>query len=279
MQVRPDRAVRQIRRAGDSAYEIAAKTASCTALIAHAFLDQKTRPRGKQAKPRRPSAKRIIQTKSARRARLAVLARLHDRAREEDQRDLGRKLLKQILKFGGLTALVDTPHSGSLVQDFVLRGVDVRYVVDIVDYLVRTQIHADQGIPSTIEDAKGFVWLSREEYCVTKIGQVWEVYKLVAPYLYALHLQKSFRPSELERIDNALDWVAAFVKKPQRVQRFLGHAAFAMDVLKTFARDQRERDFDDIPRVQPSRPRFSEEEKLISSSVDRGDPEYGLSRR
>jgi hypothetical protein len=61
---------------------------------------------------------------------------------------------------------------------------------------------------------------------------IWESYKLVAPYLYALHLEKSFRPAKIERANDVLDWASTFVKSPRRIGQILGRAAFAMDVIK-----------------------------------------------
>jgi hypothetical protein len=279
MQVRPHKAVRRILKDGSTPYEIAAKTVALSSLLAHAFLDQRTRPRGKRAKPTQPGAKRVIQTKFARQARLSVLAHLHDRARKVTQRDLGRRILKRLLNVGGLMALANAPESDSLIERFRQRSTDVSYVVAVVDYLLRSNAYPDDGVPHTIEDAKGFVWLRREEYGITKIGQIWETYKLVAPYLYALNLEKSFRPSKIKGSDDVLDWVASFVRSSRRVARFLGHAAFAMDVLKKLARDQRESDFTGVVRIQPLLQRFTADEKVTSGSVDRGGEGYGRSCR
>jgi hypothetical protein len=279
MQVRPQKAVRRILKPGNTPYEAAAKAISFSSLLAHAFLDQAARPRGKQAKPTKPGAKRVIRTKFARHARLSVLARLHDRAREKTQGDLAGTLLRRLLKIGGLTALADTPDSDSLIRDVIQRSVDVSYVVAVVDYLLRSHAYPDDGLPHTIEDAKGFVWLRREEYGITKIGQVWETYKLVAPYLYALNIERSFRPAKIKASDDALDWISSFVGSARRVERFLGHAAFAVDVLKQLARDQREKDFAGVIRVEPVLRRFTEEEKITSGSVDRTGEDYGRSCR
>jgi hypothetical protein len=148
-----------------------------------------------------------------------------------------------------------------------------------VDYLLRSHACPEEGFPCTIEDAKAFIWLWQSEWGVSKIGQVWETYKLAAPYLYALHLEKTFRPNEVTGVDDALDWIVSFVKSRRRVDRFLGRAAFAMDVLKEHAGDQRECDFVDIPRVQPLLRRFSGEEKLVSDNVDRNAEHHGRSFR
>jgi hypothetical protein len=245
--------------------------------MGHAYLDQTGRPRRKST---RDGAKRVIQTQSARRVRITALAHLQDRAwHQNPESALYRRLSDRVWSYGGLAAIADAPPSDDLIARFKAHQKDVRYVVSIVDYLLRSNAHPEDGIPSTIEDAKGFVWKWSEEYSVSKISRIWEDYKLVAPYLYALHLEKSFRPSKIAQVDDILDWALSFVKGSRRIERFLGHASFAMDVLKTFARDQREADFVNVRRIEPVLHRFNDEEKLISASVDRMDEHYGRSFR
>ena len=214
----------------------------------------------------------------ARSVRRIVLAHILDRVwRQKPEAALNRKLFKQIQKVGGLAAIAKTPASDELIAEFKAAQHDVGYAVGIVDYLLRSSAYSEDVFPRTIEHAKGFVWKSVEEYSVTKIGQIWEDYKLVAPYLYALHLEKSFRASKIERVDDVVDWTESFVKSSRRVERFLGRAAFAMDVINTVARDQRVRDFVDIARVEPPLRRFTDEDKLVSASIDRFDENYGKS--
>jgi hypothetical protein len=209
---------------------------------------------------------------------LVALAQFQDRARNENPKSvLSRRLQKCLSRIGGLTAIANAPSSGELIGRFKAAQKEVRYVVSIVEYLLRSRTFPEDGIPTTIEDAKAFVWLEIGEYGTTKIGQIWEDYKLVAPYLFALHLEKSFHPSMIERVDDVVTWAASFVKRSRRVERFLGRAAFAMDVMNTVARDQRERDFVDVTRVKPPLRPFSDEEKLVASSIDRLDENYGKS--
>jgi hypothetical protein len=274
MHVRPYKAVRRLRKQPDDGpCAVATNAVSLMNLLGHAYLDQADRPR---RKPTKDGAIRVIRTRSARYIRGAALAHLYDRARQEDPKSvLCRKLFKHIWKSGGLGAVAAAPPSEELLARFGAKQKDVKYVVLIVDYLLRSNAYPEDGIPSTIEDAKGFVWKWSSEYCVSKIARIWEDYKLVAPYLYALHLERSFRPTKIEGVDDILDWASTFVKSPRRIDRFLGHASFAMDVIKSFARDQRERDFVGVRRIKPPLRRFDDEEKLISASVDRKDPDYG----
>jgi hypothetical protein len=275
MHVRPYKAVRQLRKHSEGPCSVATKAVSFMNLLGHAYLDQAGRPR---RKPTKPGATRVIRTQSARRVRRVALAHLYDRAREENPKSiLCRRLFRRIWRIGGLAAIAEAPPSEELLASFRAKQKDVGYVVSIVEYLLRSDAYPNDGIPSTIEDAKGFVWKWVQEYSTSKISRIWEDYKLVAPYLYALHLERSFCPTEIEGVDDILDWASTFVRSPRRIERFLGHASFAMDVLKLFARDQRERDFVGVRRIRPPLRRFDEEEKLVSACVDRTDADYGRS--
>jgi hypothetical protein len=186
LHIRPYKAVRQLRNPADTPFAKASTAISLVALLAHAHLDQADRPR---RRPTRPGARRVIRTKFARRARLAALARFHDHAWRENAKSLvTRKLSKRISRVGGLTAIAAAPSADELLGRFKSAQKDIRYVVSIVEYLLRSRAFPAPGIPTTIEAAKGFVWLETGEYGTTKIGQIWEDYKLVAPYLFALHL-------------------------------------------------------------------------------------------
>jgi hypothetical protein len=275
MQFRPSQTVRRLRDHADGPYAILARATSLISLMGHSYLDQIDRPR---RRPTRDDARRVIRTKFAKYIRMVTLAHLHDCALQDNKTSIvSRKLLRQIARNGGLAAIANAPSSNDLIARFKAAHKEIRYVVLIVEYLLRSKAFPEHGIPSTIEDAKGFVWLESSEYGITKIGQIWEDYKLAAPYLFALHLEKSFRPSEIKRVDDVVTWAAAFVTRSRRVERFLGRAAFAMDSLKTVARDQRERDFIDIARVQPPLRPFTHEEILVASSIDRLGENYGKS--
>jgi hypothetical protein len=272
MHIRPNRAVQQLRDTSNGPYAVATRAVSFASLLGHAYFDQKSRTR---RVPTQEGAKRVIRLKHARLVRLTALAHLEDRARYQNPNgDLSRRLLKRIWKAGGLTAIANAPPSDALIKIFKSSQKDVEYVVRIVEYLLRSDAYPEDAMPSTIEDAKGFVWKWVEEYGVPKISRIWEDYKLVAPYLYALHLERSFRPSKVEHVEEVIDWALSFVKTPWRLERFLGHASYAMDVLKGLARDQREKDFVGVRRVKPPLRRFTDEDKHISASIDRTDPDY-----
>jgi hypothetical protein len=267
---RAKKVVRKLVDCSDGLLDINMRAANLTSLVGFSYLDQRGRSR---RQPTRPTAKRIISTKNAKRVRLLALARLQDRIRRQDPASpLKRKLLNRVFKHGDLSHLADGPSIDVLIAAFKANEKEVRHVVLIVDYLLRSRTVTEKRVPLTIEDAKAFVCKWIDEFSPGKIAQIWENYKLVAPYLYALSLEPSFRPSKANHIDNILDWALCFVANPRRIARFLGHAAFAMDVLKGIARDQRESDFYGVDRVVPMLRRFDDQENFIIDNLDRNGP-------
>jgi hypothetical protein len=261
------RAKNAVQKLRDGSTEPHIKVECLISLLGFIYLDQKDRPR---RKPARDGAKRVISTKYARRVRLIILAHQHDRARLLDRKSaLQRWLLNRLRKYGGLTCIADGPAIDELVATFKANHRQMQYVVKIVEYLVRSHAYPEGEFSLTIEDAKAFAEKWLDEYGISKISQIWETYRFVAPYVWALNLERSFQPHETDDIDDVMEWSEAFVKNPRRIARFLGHASFAMDLLKGIAHDQRERDFDDVARVVPRLRRFSDEETLIFASIDR----------
>jgi hypothetical protein len=265
------RAKKAVEKLLDSSAEpTVVKVPSLVSLVGHAYLDQKGRPR---RPPARETAKRLISIRYAKRVRLLTLACMSDRVQREDPKSpLKRRLLRRIFKNGGLSCIADGESIDDLIDNFKSNEKEVRHVVQIVDYLVRTEAFPECGFPSTIQDAKAFAGKWIEEYGGSKISQLWENFKLVAPYLYALSLERSFQPHRINNFDDVLSWALCFVQNRQRVERFIGRAAYVMDVLKNYARDQRESDFVGVLRVAPPLRRFDEEEKLIIANIDRNLP-------
>jgi hypothetical protein len=242
--------------------DTAEKVASLTSLTVFSYLDQKNRSK---RQPTRPSAKRVISTKHAKRARLLTFARIVDRSRRLDR----GPLLRRVFKIGGLSSIAEGPSTDELIAAFQASEKEVRYVVQIVDYLVRSRAFPAHHFPSTIENAKAFTCKWIDEFGPSKISHLWEDFKLVAPYLYALSLERSFQPLTVCDIDDVLDWAFWFVQSSRRIARFLGHAGYAMDVLKEIARDQRQSDFDTVHRIAPPLRPFNDEERLVISNLGR----------
>jgi hypothetical protein len=246
---------------------VAERVVSLASLIGFSYLDQKGRPR---RPPTRPNARRVVSTENAKRVRLLAYARLQDRVRGLNQKSqLRRPLLNQVFLNGGLSSIADGPSTDELVGAFQAIENEARYVVRIVDYLLRSHAFPEKCFPLTIETAKAFTCKWIDEFSPGKISQIWENFKFVAPYLYALSRERSFRPSKVNDIDDVLNWAFGFVQSAQRIARFLGHASYAMDVLKDIARDQRESDFTAVRRIVPPLRQFNDEERLIIANLGR----------
>jgi hypothetical protein len=269
--VRPKLAVAYLRDEGiDPAFAIETKAIALIELLAFSWLDQKGRPR---REPSSPNALRVIATRSARRARLVAAAGLidiHTSAGIPDE--IAAKMLSVLFSHGGITSLVNGTSAKVLLRNFREMDRRLKYVVGVTDYFVRATVYPDNRIPKTIEDAKAFVCKWEDDCGSSKISKIWECHRLAAPYVYALKLERSFRPLEAKSPRDALDWAIAFVKSPARLARFLGHAAFAMDVLKPHSSGQRKSDFKGVVRMVPLVRPFNNEERAIIGSIDRTAP-------
>jgi hypothetical protein len=268
--VRPKVIVENLCKEAVDPFDIAAKAAALIELLAFNWLDQEGRPRHK---PLSPSAVRVISSKRARRARVvsaAALIDLHTSAGIPDQ--VGTTLLNVLLLHGGFGLLINGRSARVLLRDFKEMDCRLKYVFGITDYLVRTAVYPDSRNPETLADAKVYVCKWEDDSGLSKIEKIWEDFKLAAPYVYAFRQERSFRSIEAKCPRDALDWALAFVESPGRVARVLGRAAFAMDVLKRHASDQRVSDFKGIARVVPSVRPFTSEERALIESIDRTAP-------
>jgi hypothetical protein len=275
MKVRPRKFVENLLQRSYGPYGHSLKIASFAGLMAHAILDQDRRD--SRSKTQRDSAKRVKKSPDANTAQRIVLANIFDHFQRRGLLTQFR-LLRLIKRYGGLTEIGNGPQSGELIARVKKHQLDIEHVNLIVRYLVQSKVYPEYNLRPTIEDAKAFVWLSRGQYGVSKIGQVWEKYKLVAPYLYALSLEKTSNDiAKVQRQTDLINWIARFVSNPRRVVRFLGHASFVMDRLSEFARDQRGADLKGVYRWEPTTPRLSPDELVIYSSIDRQAEDYGRS--
>jgi hypothetical protein len=269
--VRPKVSIANLRGEGiDPAFATEAKVIALIELMAFNWLDQEGRTR---RKPLSPGALRVISTKRARRARVtaaAALVDLHTISGAPDK--VGAELLNVLLTHGGMRSLVNGSSAGALLRRFKKMDQRLKYVVGITSYLVRCAVHPDKTNPETIGAAKAFVCKWEDDAGLSKIEKIWEDFKLAAPYIYALHLERSFRPHKAERPADVLKWTLAFIKNPARVDRFLGHAAFAMDTLKRHASDQRQSDFRGRTRIVPFVRPFDCEERAFIASFDPSGP-------
>jgi hypothetical protein len=258
--------------------EPTAKIIALSELIAWTCLDQEKRTK---RKPSSPTAKYVIRTEAAMRARqLAIAMLLH---RQMKRRDANKEIIMQLLlsilsRAGGIKVLIEEGYSIKyLLKKFRKKDVTLKYVVEIVRYLVRCHSHPSDSNRSTLEDAKTFVRLSHVELGLRKLGsskinKIWEDFNPAAPYIFALYEEPGFRPIDAKNADVVLDWLGAFVQRHQRVARLLGRSAAAMDVLNLASRRQRTSDFVKVQRMTIAVRPFTEREREIISKIDHKSP-------
>lgn len=275
MKVSPRQLVQDLLGKSNGRCGIYIRASSFAGIMGYATLDQDRR--GVRPQRQHGEAKCPIETRGANALQLLVLSNLYDRSRRKGSLFQFR-LLDLIRRYGGMEAIGNAPPYNELVASAKVRELDFAYVNAIVRYLLQVTTYPEDNLGATIEDAKAFAWLSREQYGVSKIAQVWESYKLVAPYLYALNLENmSIGLGKVERLDDLVDWIEMFASSPRRVARFLGHAAFVMDRLSGFAREQCTEDFEGVDRWQSIPSRLSPIELEIYRSIDRRAENYGQS--
>jgi hypothetical protein len=274
---RPKTAIEILRQNGlEPMLEPAAKTIALSELIAWACLDQEGRMKEKPEPPK----KHFVRSKAAMRTRQLTTAMLLDHQMKiKANNEVTQFLFSIITQAGGLRVLIEGRSIKGLLNDFRRMDVTLRYVVEIIRYLVRWQRHHGGAKHATIEDAKAFVRLSQRElglgkYKASKISKIWEDFKPAAPYLFALFEERSFVPTRAKNPDSVLDWLAAFVSRERRIMRFLGCAASAIDVVSRTSRGQRTSDFGEIERVTLRARPFTEREHDTISRIDHKSPIY-----
>jgi hypothetical protein len=274
---RPKTAIEILCRNGlEPMLEPAAKTIALSELIAWACLDQE----GRVKKKPEPPKKHFVMSKAAMRARQLTTAMLLDhQLKMKTNNEVTQLLMSNIMKAGGLRVLIEGRSIKSLLKDFRRMDVKLRCVVEIIRYLVRCQCYQCDKKHATIKYAQIFVIESQVQLGLgpngfSKISKIWEDFKQVAPYLFALFEERSFRPYNARNLDAVLDWLSAFTSRQNRVTRFLGRAASAMDVVKRTSRDQRTSDFGEIERVPLCARPFTVRERNIISKIDLNSPIY-----
>jgi hypothetical protein len=248
-------------------------------LLAWAILDQ--RPGKRLLKkatdaPTRPK----IRTVNAKRAGQIALAYSINRYLARAGSAIDFKTLEPMLilfiRFGGFAAFLQGRGAKGLLSDARKAIRDLRYIYMIVKYMCRYGKHGDDKLKFNIESAKTFVekWEPEGDktYKSSAISKIWERYKNAAPYIFASYpfLQRGFQKGITP--DEVMDWVEKFTSDQRRLDRLVGRAAYAADILAGKARNVRQRDFEGVERVAPPMPLFIQDEISIISSIDRQAP-------
>jgi len=190
----------------------------------------------------------------------------------EDSPEASAALFKSLASEGFID-LVNGDSGTALSEQAKVAFHQTRKVHAITNHIVRCAVYPDPRNRGAIEDAKVFVQKWDEDCGISAISKMWEKYRLAAPFIYAFHLEeRSFRPLDAVSSANVINWARTVVARQGRIQRILGHGAFAVDVLARTAKGQRQADFFGIKRIIPPVRPFSSQERLIMDSIDRAAP-------
>jgi hypothetical protein len=260
---RPKRAVKILTGKLEDGHDAIIKAWAFSGLLAWASLDQ-VKPTKKPSE----KGKRVIRTRNACRAQLITVVSMLQRSIDAGiATDSTEMLFSLLMQAGGFPATINGKSERALLLEFLDCKSELEYVHAIVKYLLRHNTFPDPRDRFTIEDAKDFVCQSHKinpHYDLSKISKIWEKHRFSAPYIFALFEEPSFRFKPI-KTNKVLDWIERFVRSERRLARFLGQAAFAMDVLVSAgARNQRTSDFVNILRIAPKVSPFTDaDQKLV----------------
>ena len=250
-----------------STMRVSEKIWALAGLLAWAFLDQRParRVNTQETKPRKDKVRRRREADQAGAIVIAFLLEeqlnnlLRDRVTSDEQEV--RAIWRLFQLCGGISRSAggwgyegllseldlgkgDTPASAKSVLE------EARYVFRVVDFLCRYQ--AFYGANGKIEEARYLAQKSRQRasYGERKVAKIWEKYKDAAPYIYGfLPVIRNFKHTKRDA-NRVIGWLKNFASDQRRLNRCLGKAAFAADLLDTTAvRNVRINDFRGVERI------------------------------
>ncbi len=248
-------------------------------LLAWAILDQQPGQRPTKSDGIDTSAvrRRPLQRRCARDAGNHALAFLLDRKLSGNIGKQDKTLVAMLRLFmarGGFRAYLVAEKSGYLYQCAREAERELHYVYWIVDYLCRYKKYIGDEGKFDIETAKLFIRDSAPEGKVTykksTIEKIWLKYKDSAPYIFAFYpfLSRGLKRKATSP-DQVMNFIEKLVSKGSRLERLLGRASYAADILNQTARHVRINDFKDIKRAEPPLRQFNNKELDSIGKIDR----------
>ena len=156
---------------------------------------------------------------------------------------------------------------------------ELGYVYRIVEYLCRYHEHfpiAEHHRNFTIESARSFVELwaheDQQTYGSSKISKIWDRYRKASPYIFAFYRFFAGGLQRTKSVADVVNWSTTLIEDQERLERLVGRAAYAADILVGRARDVRVDDFKNVSRQRPHLRDFNAYERLILESIDRQSP-------
>jgi hypothetical protein len=248
------------------------RTWALARLLTWAILDQKSEKRSSPSKLRR---------RNARSAGHLTLAYLLDRRLQSGDGNAKDDILGQMLALfrasGGFSLFVKGSGARSLLSRAQKRRTrrELKYVYFIVLYMCRYKEFLGQDGKFNLETAKQFVIETKHEgkqtYGISKVSKTWEKYKSAAPYIFAFHrFLSELRP--FKSPTEAVEFFENLASGRPRLDRILGRAAYAADILSSRVKSIRDGDFRNIARHKSRLRAFSVDEKLRIHRIDRNAP-------
>jgi hypothetical protein len=212
----------------------------------------------------------LRQTKQARRAGQLALCYLIDQhiAQGSPVSDNDKILFQLLLKSGGLFSASDGLSTRTLLRRYNETRIELEFVHAIVDFIVRCSFYPNSGVRGNIKDAYAFMDLKDARYGPSKIEKMWLKFRRVAAYVYAFRQEKTFSLDRDATKETAVAWISTFPVSQRRVDRLLGRAAAAMDIISKFSTGQSVEVVKDIQRVDLNVRPFSEADQELISKID-----------
>jgi hypothetical protein len=248
-------------------------------LLAWVVLDQRAGQRGRGRTIDNPATRgrQTIRTKSAQQAGRLLIGFLLDRRFQRDEVKQDDEMLYLMLwlfmKSGGFGMFVRGRGARALLSDAKKANRELGYVYRIVLFLCRYKKHISEEVKFDIETAKQFVAKNMHEgdstYGLSKISKIWEKYKQAAPYVFAFYGYCALALKRTTSPGQVVDFLEKLASSQPRLNKIMGRAAYAADILDQRARGVRLSDFRQIPRVEPPLSPFQSVELAIINSIDR----------
>jgi hypothetical protein len=245
-------------------------------LLAWATLDQRagTRPSKKDgdAERRKRSG---VRTRNAQQVGHLILASLLE---QQFQSRLSAKSLKTLSEMfalfmigGGFGVFVRGRGARAILSQAKAASEDLRCVHRIVKYMCRYHKYGNTNSDKfAIESAKEFVlkYFKETGKGSSKISKIWEKYKTASPHIFSIYpiWGRLKRKRNFDGLASDCRWLCA---DKRRLEKLIGRAAYAADVMNLRARDVRVSDFKGVPRIAPRLLPFTEQELKIIEEIDR----------
>jgi hypothetical protein len=150
-------------------------------------------------------------------------------------------LIGLVLSSGGFSGAGRGLSERGLLSRYKKARKELIHVVEIVDFLVRCAVHPIDGGRCNLKVAQKCNKERKNSNFerLTGIGKILRSQRLTfTRFIQNGHLT-------VRKIDTPkpiFQWISSFVRSQKRVDRFLGRAAFAMEVISRFSHQQRTKD-------------------------------------